>query len=438
MKLRAVKENDSVAHQVLNIEIVQKSRSNLAKKTIETLVDAFVRSKEYINTHETFKANVFNNEDLIEHVESVQLCQAEESPSGSSDNTGIHLPSTHINYFIYKLNRNGPDIEEISEEGEDAESMEAATYYTLPCSDLQGIWENLFYDSNVKKELLRFVETTMEFADANVDQNVIAANKVVLLHGPPGTGKTSLCKALAQKLSIRMQNRYKHGQLIEINSHSLFSKWFSESGKLVQKMFSKIKEVIDDPRVLVCVLIDEVESLAANRKNATNDCSDAIRAVNALLTQIDSIKHLPNVLILTTSNITGSIDLAFVDRADIRQFIDVPSRSAIYNIFYSCIQELTAKKQVDHSGNGLLSLRSLQVVNFSESDSTSLSLALWRVAEECSGLSGRSLRKLPFLAKALFCPPHNPEKPVTAAEFLEAMSLAAKRQGQEKAALTKT
>jgi len=428
-------ENGIGSRQVLNIEIVQRARSNLGRDNIESMVDDFVRAKEYINTHETIRT--FADAGMKEHVESVQLCQGEELPSGE-DSAGIHLPSTNINYFTFKLNRSGPDIEEICEEGDEGESMEAATYYTLPCTDLQGIWENLFYDSSVKKELLRFVQTTMEFADANVDQNVIAANKVVLLHGPPGTGKTSLCKALAQKLSVRMQNRYKNGMLIEINSHSLFSKWFSESGKLVMKMFSKIREVIDDPRVLVCVLIDEVESLAANRKNLNNDSSDAVRAVNALLTQIDSIKHLPNVLILTTSNITGSIDLAFVDRADIRQFIDVPSQSAIYNIFFSCIQELTMKKQIETDGSGLLSLRSLQVLKFSPSDATNLSLALWKVAEECAGLSGRSLRKLPFLAKALFCPEHNPQKLVKISEFMNAMSLAAKRQREEREELSRT
>ena len=46
--------------------------------------------------------------------------------------------------------------------------------------------------------------------------------------------------------------------------------------------------------------------------------SDAIRAVNALLTQIDALKRFPNVMVLTTSNITEAIDLAFVDRADIK------------------------------------------------------------------------------------------------------------------------
>ena len=60
----------------------------------------------------------------------------------------------------------------------------------------------------------------------------------------------------------------------------------------------------------------QVESLTAARKAAISgsEPSDAIRVVNALLTQIDQIKRYPNVMILTTSNVTGAIDLAFVDR----------------------------------------------------------------------------------------------------------------------------
>lgn len=84
---------------------------------------------------------------------------------------------------------------------------------------------------------------------------MIAWNRVVLLHGPPGTGKTSLCQALAQKLSIRLGHRFPAAQLLEINAHSLFSKWFSESGKLVQKLFDHIHELLDDPDTLVFVLI---------------------------------------------------------------------------------------------------------------------------------------------------------------------------------------
>jgi len=85
-----------------------------------------------------------------------------------------------------------------------------------------------------------------------------------------------------------------------------------------------------------------VESLTAARKSALSGAepSDSIRVVNALLTQIDQLKSRNNLIIMTTSNITGAIDLAFVDRADIKQFIGLPSAVAIYQILSSCIAEL--------------------------------------------------------------------------------------------------
>ncbi|KAK2117457.1 Pachytene checkpoint protein 2 [Saguinus oedipus] len=66
-----------------------------------------------------------------------------------------------------------------------------------------------------------------------------------------------------------------------------------QSGKLVTKMFQKIQDLIDDKDALVFVLIDEVESLTAARNacRAGTEPSDAIRVVNAVLTQIDQIKR---------------------------------------------------------------------------------------------------------------------------------------------------
>ena len=165
---------------------------------------------------------------------------------------------------------------------------------------------------------------------------------MVLLHGPPGTGKTSLCKGLAQRLAIRFSQRYKRSIFIEVNSHSLFSKWFSESGKLIHKLFEQIEECASDSNQLVFVLIDEVESLALNRARSCkgNEPSDSLRSVNAILTQMDKIRKYRNVLVLTTSNITDALDEAFVDRADVNRYVGNPSAYAIYSILITAIQEL--------------------------------------------------------------------------------------------------
>jgi len=192
--------------------------------------------------------------------------------------------------------------------------------------------------------------------------------------------------------------------------------------------------MIEDPDALVCVLVDEVESLAAAReKGADTEPSDAIRVVNALLTQIDKLKSCPNVLLLTTSNVTGSIDLvsklnirvyslfssiflrltwinelsslqAFVDRADIKEYIGLPSAEAVYSMLVGSVSELATKGAID-AGEAFLVTRAGQLQQQStlgtdESVALEPSRALLKVAEAAVGLSGRTIRKLPFLALA--------------------------------------
>jgi SpoVK/Ycf46/Vps4 family AAA+-type ATPase len=91
---------------------------------------------------------------------------------------------------------------------------------------------------------------------------------------------------------------------------------------------------------------------------AGSEPSDAVRVVNALLTQLDKLRQRKNVLVMATSNLPNAIgglsrhshgcltltcmyaDTAFVDRADIVQFIGLPPPVAVYTILRSCLCEL--------------------------------------------------------------------------------------------------
>jgi len=123
------------------------------------------------------------------------------------------------------------------------------------------------------------------------------------------------------------------------------------------------------------------------------------------------------VLVVATSNLTGAIDAAFIDRADIKQYVGPPGVSARYEILASCVAELRRAKVID-AFDPLLAFRELQPLlpqppadfallsSLPPSDSASQaprhSMMLHALAAQCEGLSGRALRKLPFLAHALF------------------------------------
>ncbi|KAK6099521.1 hypothetical protein MT418_000932 [Batrachochytrium dendrobatidis] len=223
--------------------------------------------------------------------------------------------------------------------------------------------------------------------DVHVYQNVSPS---ITLTNEDDTVSTSKhwelpCHELEGKLSIRLSDRFAFGKLVEINSHSLFSKFFSESSKLVIQLFQNLHEILNNQDAFVCILIDEVESLSAARKASAAglEPSDAIRVVNALLTQIDLLRQHKYVLVLATSNITEAIG--------------DPSPRAIYQILSSCLVELMNKMLISPQVD-LLGLRELELFP----TSCKLSKRVLDVAYLCDGMSGRALRKLPFLAHARY------------------------------------
>ncbi|MHA2250884.1 MAG: AAA family ATPase, partial [Candidatus Kariarchaeaceae archaeon] len=119
----------------------------------------------------------------------------------------------------------------------------------------------------------------------------------VLLYGPPGTGKTMLAKAVANE---------SEANFISIKGPELLSKWVGESEKGIREIFRKAR--LASPSV---IFFDEIDSIAS-RRGMGGDTSVTERMISQLLTEIDGLEALNNVVVLASTNRPDIVDPALL------------------------------------------------------------------------------------------------------------------------------
>ena len=115
-------------------------------------------------------------------------------------------------------------------------------------------------------------------------------------------------------------------------------------------------------------------------------------------------------MIMTTSNVTGKIDLAFVDRADMKVFIGLPGVSAVYDILKTAVDELIRSKIISSSESPVSHFFIFLIYHFfqrfinaiAKGGESELEMRLIKISKQAQGLSGRALRKIPFIAHVKF------------------------------------
>jgi len=135
--------------------------------------------------------------------------------------------------------------------------------------------------------------------------------KGILFHGPPGTGKTYLAKAMANEAGVNV---------IEARASELGSKYLYETEKNIARLFEAARKAAP-----VIVIVDEVESIVRRRSGDQTAAGKAYdSAVNEVLRQIDGVLELYDVLLICTTNRLDLIDGAFLRSGRVDVHLEVP------------------------------------------------------------------------------------------------------------------
>lgn len=244
----------------------------------------------------------------------------------------------------------------------------------LPDDEFLKQWDAVIIDAAQRDRLQ--AQAVLNFTLRHkVDRSRIPLHGLIVLHGPPGTGKTSLARGLAARTAEVLSGSGSF-LFLEVEPHALASASLGKSQRAVRDLLSGTvaEHAANQPLI---VLLDEVETLAADRSKMSMEANpiDVHRATDAVLAQLDQLAATyPNLLFIATSNFTRAVDAAFLSRADLVEFIGLPNAEACYKIL-RCTVEAFIEAYPD--SKGILK-----------------DPALEKAAAACIGLDGRQIRKL--------------------------------------------
>jgi len=181
-------------------------------------------------------------------------------------------------------------------------------------------WNNVGGLEDTKERLRETIQWPLDYPEVFETLDMQAA-KGVLLYGPPGTGKTLLAKAVANEAE---------SNFISVKGPELLNKFVGESEKGVREVFSKARE--NAPTV---IFFDEIDSIAGERGRQATDSGVGERVVSQLLTELDGLEELEDVVVVATTNRPDLIDNALVrpGRLDRHVHVPVPDEDARRKIF---------------------------------------------------------------------------------------------------------
>jgi transitional endoplasmic reticulum ATPase len=205
-------------------------------------------------------------------------------------------------------------------------------------------WGEIGGLDQVKQELVEVVEWPLKNPDA-FKRVGITPPKGVLIYGPPGCGKTLLARAVATE---------SEANFISVKGPELLSKWVGESEKAVREVFRKARTAAP-----ALIFFDEIDALAPTRGRSAGDSHVTERVISQLLTEMDGLETMKDIVVLAATNRPELIDRALLrtGRFDRLVYVDAPDakgREAIFGIYLNGMplsDDVNVKKLVTMTEN---------------------------------------------------------------------------------------